>query len=79
MASNTGCTSVGRAGDHLQDVGRGGLPLQRFLGLVEQPDILDGNHRLVGKDLEQLDMAHGERTGLLPGLPQLLQLKRQSS
>ena len=30
-----------RAGDHLQDVGGRCLPLQRLLGLIEQPRILD--------------------------------------
>ena len=54
----------GRGGDHLQDVGRRGLPLQRFRGLVEQPRVLDGDHGLVGKGLQQLDMMVGERAGL---------------
>ncbi len=38
-----------RTGDHLQDVGGRGLPLQRLLGLVEQPRVLDGDHRLVAR------------------------------
>ena len=42
-----------RTGDHLQDVGRCGLPLQRLLRLVEQARILDGDHGLVGEGLEQ--------------------------
>ena len=65
MASNTGCTSDGRTGDHLQDVGGGGLPLQRLPGFVEQPHILDGDHGLVGEGLQQLDVVRGERAGLL--------------
>ena len=38
------------------DFGGCGLPLQRFLRLVEQPRILDGDDRLVGEDLQQLDV-----------------------
>jgi hypothetical protein len=30
------------------DVGGGGLPFQRFPGLVEQPRILDSNGGLIG-------------------------------
>ena len=45
-----------RTGDHLQDVGRRGLPLQRLLRLVEQPHVLDGDHGLVGEGLQQLDV-----------------------
>ena len=56
IASNTGCTSDGEDGDDLQDVGGGGLPLQRFARLVEQPRILDGDHGLIGEGLQQLDM-----------------------
>ena len=41
-----------RAGDHLQDLGRRGLPLERLLRLVEQPHVLDREHRLVGEGLE---------------------------
>ena len=57
---------VGRTGDHLQDVGGRGLPLQRLLRLVEQPHVLDGDHRLVGEGLQQLDLLLGERPDLLP-------------
>ena len=42
-----------RTGDHLENVGRRGLPFQRFLCLVEQPHILDRDHRLVGKGAQQ--------------------------
>ena len=45
-----------RTGDHLQDIGGGGLPLQRFLRLVEQPRVLDGDHGLVGEGLQQLNV-----------------------
>ncbi|HVD83531.1 MAG TPA: hypothetical protein VNC42_04780, partial [Bradyrhizobium sp.] len=51
-----------RAGDHLQDVGRGGLPLQRLPGLVEQPGVLNRNHRLVGEGLQQRQFLVAERT-----------------
>ena len=44
------------SGDDLEDFGRRGLPLQRLLGLVEQPHILDGDHGLVGEGLQQLDV-----------------------
>ena len=57
---------VGRAGDHLQDIGRCGLPLQRLLRLVEQPHVLDGDHGLIGKGLQQFDVMWGKRAGGLP-------------
>src|SRR5262249_41014213 len=57
-----------RTGDHLQHFGSCRLLLQRFgqfarsrLHLVEQPHVLDGDDRLVGKGLEQLDLLIGER------------------
>ena len=56
----------GRTGDNLQNVGRRCLPLQRLLCLVEEPHILDGDHRLVGEGLEQLDVMIGECSGLRP-------------
>ena len=43
----------GRAADDAQDVGSGGLPLERLLGLVEQARVLDRDHRLVGERLQQ--------------------------
>ena len=64
IASNTGLRVGDRAADHLQDLGRGGLPLERFLGLVEQPRILDRDHGLVGEGLQQLRLRVGERAGL---------------
>ena len=52
-----------RAADRLQHLGRRGLLLQRLghvavarLHLLEQPDILDGDDRLVGEGLEQVDL-----------------------
>ena len=57
IASNTGCTSVGRSGDDLAGSRRSPSALQRLLGLVEQAHVLDGDHRLVGEGLDQLDLA----------------------
>ena len=60
---STGLQVEGRAADDLQHVGGRGLLLQRLaqfrgarLHLVEQADILDGDHRLVGEGLDQLDL-----------------------
>ncbi len=53
-----------RPADDLQDLGGRGLPLERFLGLVEQARVLDGDHRLVGEGLEERDLIVRER-----GLP----------
>ena len=53
-----------RAADDLQHLGGGGLLLQRFgevagarLHLVEQPHVLDRDHRLVGEGLDDFDLA----------------------
>ncbi len=61
----------GRAADDLQHVGGGGLLLQRLgqllrarLHLIEQAYISDRDHRLIGKSLEQRDLALGERSGI---------------
>ena len=50
-----------RGTDYLEDVGGRGLLFQRFTQLVEQPRILDRDHRLVGKDSYQFDLLVGER------------------
>ena len=62
ILSNTGARPPSTA-DDLQHVGGGGLLLQRLLGLVEQPRVLDRDHRLVGEGLEQRDLRRGERPG----------------
>src|SRR5262249_48801033 len=56
-----------RATDHLEHVGGGGLPLKGFaqllgarLHLVEQPDILNCDHRLVGEGRDKIDLLLGE-------------------
>ena len=56
-----------RTGDYLQDISGRGLPLQRFSGLVEQPHILDGDHRLVGERLQQLDVMRDKGAGFGAG------------
>ena len=56
-----------RTADDAQDFGSRGLLLQRLaelararLHFIEQPHVLDGNHRLVGEGGEQLDLLVGE-------------------
>jgi hypothetical protein len=56
----------GRRGDHLEDVGRGGLPFERLLRLVEQPHVLDGDKGLVHKCADQFDLAIRIGAGLRP-------------
>src|SRR5262245_18352461 len=62
----------GRTADNLEHVGGRGLLLQRFgeiagtlAQLVEQPGVLDSDHRLGGEVLDQLDLLVGERQNLL--------------
>jgi hypothetical protein len=49
-----------RAADHAQDLGGRSLPLERFLRLVEEPRVLDRDHRLIGERLQQRDLLLGE-------------------
>ena len=56
---------AGRAADDPQHVGGGGLLLQRFAQLVEQPGVLDGDDGLSGEVRDQLDLLVGERAHLL--------------
>ena len=51
----------GRAADHLEHIGGGGLLLKRFAQLVEQARVLDRDHSLSGEVREQLDLLLGER------------------
>ena len=58
----------GRAADDLEYVGGGGLLLQRLrevarlrLHLLKQTDIADGDHRLIGKSLQQGNLLFAER------------------
>ena len=63
-----------RAGDHPQDLGGRRLLLQGLrqlavphLQLLEQPHVLDRDHRLVGEGLEELRSASPRRAGPPPG------------
>ena len=56
--------------DQLQDLGRGGLQLQRFgevvvalLDLAEQASVLDGDRRLIGEGFQERDLVVGVPTG----------------
>ena len=49
-----------RTGNDLEDVGRRGLSLQRFLRLIEQSGILDGDDGLIGKALLERKLLGGE-------------------
>ena len=69
MAWNTGSQLARRAADDLQHLRGRGLLLQRLgqfararLHLIEQPHVLDRDHRLVGERLDQLDLLVRERT-----------------
>ena len=53
-----------RAGDHAQNLTRRRLLLQRLLEFLEQPDVLDGDHGLIGEGFKQLDLRRGEGTHL---------------
>ena len=52
--SSTACKIESRAADDLEHVGGGGLLLQRFPQLVEQPRVLDGDDGLRGEALYEL-------------------------
>src|SRR5262249_11576354 len=56
----------GRAADHFEHVGGGGLLLKRFAQLVEQACVLDGDNGLTGEVFDQLDLFVDERPYLLP-------------
>ncbi len=63
-----------RATDDLEHIGGRRLLLQRFgkfpaagLHLVEQADVFDGNHRLVGEGLEEFDLLLWEQSRLVAG------------
>ena len=50
-----------RTADDLENLRRRRLPLQRLPGFVEQPRILDRDHRLVGEGLQQGDFLFRKR------------------
>src|SRR6516225_389074 len=45
-----------RRANNLEHIGGGGLLLQRFAQLVQQPRVLDGDDGLGGKVLDELDL-----------------------
>ena len=51
-----------RTADNFKHVGGRGLLFQRLLRLVEQPCVLDRDHRLVGEGAQKLDLPLGERS-----------------
>src|SRR5215471_16089094 len=55
----------GRAADDLEHIGGGGLLLQRFAQLVEQPHVLDGDYGLIREINDQLDLLVCEWPDLL--------------
>src|SRR5215470_16836561 len=55
-----------RTGDDTQNFTRGCLLFQRLLEFVEQAHILDGDHRLIGKRFEKLDLFLRKRANLRP-------------
>ncbi len=55
-----------RARDDPQDLAGGRLLLERLFRLVEQADVLDGDDRLGGEGLQELDLPVGERPNLGP-------------
>ena len=69
MASNTGCASVGELRDDAvaRRRSRSAAPMPRSaparasLHFLEQPHVLDGDHRLVGEGGDELDLPVGER------------------
>src|SRR5271166_2487839 len=46
----------GRAADNLEHIGGRGLLLERFAKLVEQPRVLNGDDRLGGECVQELDL-----------------------
>ena len=56
IASSTGWMSVGELAITPKDFARRSLLFQRFLQLGEQPDVLDGDDRLIGESFEKSDL-----------------------
>src|SRR5262245_44231334 len=54
-----------RPTDDLEHIGGGGLLLERFAQLVEQPRVLDGDDGLGREVLDQFNLLFGERPHLL--------------
>src|ERR1700746_532962 len=51
---------TGRGIDHLKHLGGGGLLLQSFARLGQEPYIFNRDHRLVGKGRDQFDLLVGK-------------------
>jgi hypothetical protein len=58
---------TGRRADDLEYIGSGGLLLEGFAQLIEEADVFDGNHSLVGKSLSEFDLLIGERLNYRSG------------
>ena len=56
---------AGRGIDGLQHLGGRGLPLKRFALFVQEPDVLNCDHRLVGEILDKLNLPLSEWSHLL--------------
>ncbi len=56
-----------RGRDRVENVRGGSLSLEGLLRLVEQPDVLDRDRRLVGERLDKLDLLGSEGPHLVPG------------
>ena len=56
MASNTGCTSDGELAITFRMSAVAVCRSSASLRLVEQPHVLDGDHRLIGEGPQQLDV-----------------------
>src|SRR5688572_27932319 len=66
----------GRAGDYAENLARRSLLLQSLgkiavshLQFLEQPHVLDGDHRLVCERLDQSDLTHRKRPHISPANP----------
>src|SRR5215831_2865717 len=59
-----------RACNHTENFTRRGLLLQRLLQFLEQAHVLDGDHRLVGKGFEKLDLSGSEGSHFKAARPQ---------
>ena len=59
-----------RAGDDFENVGRGGLPLQRLPGLVEEPRVLNRYNGLISEGLQkQRDLQDAAETAQARQVP----------
>src|SRR4030095_7161011 len=59
-----------RTGDNAQDLARRSLLLQRLVQFLEQANVLDGDHCLIGEGFKELDLSRGEGAHLDPACGQ---------